>query len=162
MSILSVLRGSTSLNRRSENVIVEAIIIAELELCNVKVKVPFADVVESPHDAALEDAPKAFNGVGVNRADDVLVLGMVDSCVRESPIEVSVAGPLIGAEQANLVRDGFANEGFQGDGANVLNDAGNDIAFAADSTSNNCFTRGDASRPAVALIPVPVMSLGRR
>lgn len=34
------------LNRRSENVVVKAVIIPELELGNIEVKVLFADVVE--------------------------------------------------------------------------------------------------------------------
>jgi len=50
-----------SLNRHSENVVVEAIIVPELELCNVKMQVLPADVVESADNPALEDAPEAFN-----------------------------------------------------------------------------------------------------
>jgi hypothetical protein len=69
----------TFLNSRSENVIVEAIIIAKLELCNVEMQVLFTDLVESANDPALENASEAFNRVGVNRADDILALGMVDS-----------------------------------------------------------------------------------
>jgi hypothetical protein len=43
-------RHSTSLNRRSENVVIKAIIIPELELCNVEMQVSSADIVECPHD----------------------------------------------------------------------------------------------------------------
>ena len=67
----------TPLNRRTENVIVEAIIIPELKLCNVKMQISFADVVECPHDAALEDAPEAFNCVGVHRPNNLLMPRMV-------------------------------------------------------------------------------------
>ena len=51
---LNTLRFLTSLNRRSENVIVEAIIVPELELRNVKMQVFLAHVVESADDAALK------------------------------------------------------------------------------------------------------------
>ena len=47
----------TTINSRAKNIVVKAIIIPELELRNVKVQVLFADVVESAHDPALEEAP---------------------------------------------------------------------------------------------------------
>src|ERR1700722_5477954 len=43
-----------SLNRRSENVIVKAIIVPELELRNVKMQILFADVVECTDHAAFD------------------------------------------------------------------------------------------------------------
>jgi hypothetical protein len=63
---------SAATDSRSENVIVKAIIVPELELRNVKMQVFLTDVVECADDAALEDAPEALNRVGVNRADNVL------------------------------------------------------------------------------------------
>jgi hypothetical protein len=68
----------TAFNRRTENVIIKAVIIAELELSNVKMQVSFADIVECPHNSALKDAPEAFNRVGVHGTDHVLALVMVD------------------------------------------------------------------------------------
>jgi len=60
--------------------------------------------VERADNPTLEDAPKAFNRLSVDRADNVLALGMVNGGMRESLLEVSVAGPLVGAQQANLFR----------------------------------------------------------
>ena len=54
-----------ALNRPSENVIVKAIIIPELELCNVKMQVSFANIIECADDAAFEDAPEALNCLGM-------------------------------------------------------------------------------------------------
>jgi hypothetical protein len=45
-----------ALDSYSKNVVVKAIIIAELELCNVKMQVSLPDIVECPHYAALDDA----------------------------------------------------------------------------------------------------------
>jgi hypothetical protein len=53
--------NSTTLNSRSENVVVEAIIIPELELRNVKWHVFSAHLVERADDTALEDRPEALN-----------------------------------------------------------------------------------------------------
>ena len=59
---------SCALNRRSENIVVEAIIIPELELRNVERHVFGAHLVERTHHAALEDRPEAFDCLSVNRA----------------------------------------------------------------------------------------------
>jgi hypothetical protein len=56
--IPSSLAHSTPLNRRSENVVIKAVIIPELELSNIEVKVLFVDVVEGSDDAALEGRPR--------------------------------------------------------------------------------------------------------
>lgn len=61
--------ASYALNRRSEDVIVKPIIVPELELRNVGMQVLLADVVGCADDAALDDAPKTLNRIGVNRAD---------------------------------------------------------------------------------------------
>jgi hypothetical protein len=50
-----------SSNRRSENVVVETIIVPELKLRNVKMQAFLVDVVECADDSALEDAPEALN-----------------------------------------------------------------------------------------------------
>lgn len=68
-----LLASLASSDCRPENVVVKPIIIAELELCNVKMKIFLADVVEGADDAAFENAPKAINRVGMHRANQVRV-----------------------------------------------------------------------------------------
>jgi len=72
-----------SFDRHSENVVIEAVIIAELKFGNIEIKVLFANVVEGADDAVLEDAPESFNRIGVNRADNILPMGVIDSDVRD-------------------------------------------------------------------------------
>ena len=62
-----------------------AVIVAELELRDVQRQVFRADFVERAHDAALEDAPEAFNRIGVDRADDVLPRVVIDRLVIVVP-----------------------------------------------------------------------------
>jgi hypothetical protein len=69
------------LNRRSENVIVEAIIVLKLTLRNVERQIFAANLMVAADDAALEHAPETLNRVGVNRADDVLPGAMPDGLV---------------------------------------------------------------------------------
>jgi hypothetical protein len=87
---------------RPENIAVKAIIVPELELSNVEWHIFTTYLMERTDDAALEDRPKALNRLGVNGTYDILPLGMVNGRVREGLVEVLIANPLIGAEQADL------------------------------------------------------------
>lgn len=153
--------ASYALNRRSENVVVKAVIIAELELRDIEVKVLFADVVEGSDNAALDDAPEPLNRIGVNRADDVLTRGVVDSGVGIALLtQMAIANPLIRAEQADLVRYGFVDEGFQGGSSDIGDNAGDDIALAADSASNDCLSAARCGAgQAIPFVGMAVLSL---
>src|SRR5258708_33060090 len=72
----------TSLNRRSENVRVPSIIVAEFEFRNIERHVFGADFVEASDDPALEDRPEALNRVGVDCADDVLPDAVINRAMR--------------------------------------------------------------------------------
>jgi hypothetical protein len=56
----------TFFDRRSENIGIVPIIVAELKLGNIEVKVLFADLVEVSHDAAFDQRPEAFDGLSVD------------------------------------------------------------------------------------------------
>jgi hypothetical protein len=148
---------SYALNRRSENVIVEAIIVPELELRNVKMQVFVADIAECAHGATFEDASEALNRLSMNSADDVLVLGVVNGAVREAETKVLVADPLIGADQAYLVRHGLVDERFQGGLLDVLNNAGNYVPLAADSADNDGFAGSGRAGLSISLIPMAIL-----
>jgi hypothetical protein len=64
------------LDRRPENIRVQAVIIAELELGDIERKVLFADLVEGADPAALDQRPEALNRVRVDAADTPLPAGM--------------------------------------------------------------------------------------
>jgi hypothetical protein len=148
-----------SLDRRSENVLVPPVIISELELGNIEKHIFPTHFVERADHAALENRPEAFDGLSVDCADDVLTLCMVNSNVREIFIEAPISGPLIGAKQADFVRDGFSYEGVKRCRQNVGDHASNHIALAADRADDRCFAGTDAARsPApTALIPMLVL-----
>jgi hypothetical protein len=122
--------SSASLNSRSKNIIIEAIIVPELELCNVKVQVFLAHVMGCADDPTLEDAPEAFNRLGMDGSDDILMLGVVNGAVGEAKAEVPIANPLIGANQTYFVGYCLVDEGLQGGLLHVLNDAGNHVTLA--------------------------------
>ena len=74
--------GLASLNRRTENVRVEAVVIAELKLRDVQRHILLADLVECADNTALDDRPEALNGVGVDSPDNVFALGLINGGVR--------------------------------------------------------------------------------
>lgn len=148
---------SNALNCRSKNVGVKAVIVAELKFRDVQRHVLGADLVERADNASLEDAPKALNRLSVNRADNILMFCVVNRRMRIRLVETLVADPLVGAEQANLLRHGLVNEGDQRGGADVINNAGDHVALAADSASNNRLAGSGRTGLAVALNPVTVL-----
>src|SRR5580704_3770089 len=116
--------------------------------------------MECAHDAALEDRPEAFNAVGVDCANDVLPLGMIDDAVRKFLAQMFVADPLIGTEQTDLVRHGLTHERFKRAGAHVFNDASNDVAFAADGANDGRFPGANPARSFATTALVLVSVLG--
>ena len=116
-----------SRNRRSKNVCVFPVVVAKLEFRDIERHVFGAHFVERAHHAAFEDRPEALHCT-----DDVLAFGVVNSCVRIFLVEFFVALPLIGAEQADFVRDRFAHEFTERISADVLDNAGDHVTLALD------------------------------
>src|SRR5205823_12757993 len=90
---------SASLDRRSEDVRIHAVIIAELEFGNIQRHVFGAHLMERADHAAFEDRPEAFDGLSMHRADDVLAFGMVNARVGIFFVKALIARPLVSAEQ---------------------------------------------------------------
>jgi hypothetical protein len=76
-----------------------------LSLCNVERQIFAADLVVAPDEVVLEDAPKAFNCVGVHRTDNVLAGRVLDGFVVIFA-QAYIALVLIGREQAKDVDGG--------------------------------------------------------
>src|ERR1700694_1327708 len=100
-----MLKVSTSADRHSENVRIHAVIVAELELGDVQRQILFADLVESAYHTAFDDRPEAFNGVGVDRADDVMPGAVVDDAMTIFEAKSVVSGVIVRAKQAHSGRD---------------------------------------------------------
>jgi len=152
--------SSAFLNRCSKNVRVHPVVIAELSLGNIERHVFLANFVECADDGALEDRPEAFDGLRVDRANHIEAGRVVDDGVlRELLIEVLIAYPLVGAEQAYFIRDGFIYEGRQGGSLYVLNNAGDNITLAANSASDRRLagTNAASSVTLATLVDMPVL-----
>jgi len=78
-------------NRRSEDVRILSVVVAELKFRDIERHIFATDLVETADDAALKDRPEALDCLGVNSADNVLALGVVDDGVRIFAIEVFIS-----------------------------------------------------------------------
>ena len=121
-----------------------------------------ADFMETSHDAALQDRPKAFNRVGVDRADDVLAnmmaIAVVDKLAREAmlPAEPMIARKVIRAEQTNLRGNCFFDESFDGAYSEIFDDAGNNISLPLDRADDCSLAAGPATVDVRAFVPMSV------
>ena len=66
MGFLALRNALASTNRRPERVGIEAVIVAELKLGNVKRHIFAAHLVEHADNTAFEDQSESLNRVGVN------------------------------------------------------------------------------------------------
>jgi hypothetical protein len=151
--------ASAACYRHPENIGVIAVVVTEFKLGNVQRHVLGADLVECANHAALEDAPKAFNRVRVNRADNVFLRAVANGSVRKLFPEPVVSPHVIGGEQADLVRDGFTDEAGQSLAVETLYDPRHDIALALDCANDADLAGAGPARTAITLIPMLVAGL---
>src|SRR6266542_2092805 len=151
---------SASADRLAEDVGVVPVVVAELELGNIERQIFGTHLVESADNAALEDRPEAFDRLRMDRTDDVLARRVVDDAVRVLGIKPSVADPLVGAQQANLLRHRAAHESLKNVAAHAVDNPRDDLALALDSADYGDLARASAATSApAALVPVPVLRL---
>jgi hypothetical protein len=153
-----IIANSASFNCRSEDVRVLPVIIAELEFSDVERHIFAAHFVECADHAAFKDRPEAFDRLSMDCADDILTTRMVNDAMGIFPVKSPIASILVGTEQADFVRDGFANECGESGGLYVRDYTRNHIALACDSADDGSFAGTNAACTAAAstLIPMPV------
>ena len=133
----------------SEDVRIVPVVIPELKLGDIERQVLGADLVEGADHAALNEAPEAFDGLGVDCAHHVLALAVVNGGVREFLVQELVADPLVRAEQAHLVRYRLPDEGAQRFSPRIGNHAGDHVALTLNGASNDFLA--DAAVPWLTL-----------
>ncbi len=145
-------------NGGSEDVGVFAVVVPKLKFGDVQMQVLFADLMERPDNAAFQDRPEAFDSIRMNCAVDILVRPMVNNAVWIALLgKARISGPVIRAEQGNLMRNGFVDECGQGRSLHVLDNARDDIALTANYAHHDSLILVIA--PAGALIPMAVAAV---
>lgn len=146
--------------RCSENVGIAAVIVPELQLRDVQWQIFAADFVEASDDTALEDRSETFNRIGVDRADNVLSLAMIDNAMRVSVGNSAITWISIGAEQANFCRNSFVDKFLESCFVSPEDDAGDDVALAPYGTHDGGFEPIVAAPTGAAfLVPMTVLVL---
>lgn len=143
---------SAACYRGVENIDVLTVVMPELKFGDVRRQIFAADLVIGADNATLEDAPEAFNRVGMDRADNVVAAALADDPVRQIATKQPIARMLIGAEQANLVRNSLMHKAVQSCGIRVVDNPQHHVSLAADSADHRRFTGANAARSAVALV----------
>jgi hypothetical protein len=117
--LLPAVKELTAPYRRSEDVSVLPIVIAELKFSDIQRQIFVTDLVEAPHDAALNQRPKSLNCVGMNDSSNTVLTAHTVSCMLASTVidglmivfasNPTIAAKIVGAEQADPIRNGFNN-----------------------------------------------------
>lgn len=115
---------------RSKNIFVEAIVVPELKFRDIQRHVFRTDLVESADNAALEDAPEAFNRIGVDSSDNVLLMVMIHHPMRKLFQIIRVARPRVGRQQADFVGNSFVDEFQHCLRGDFIEHAGDDVTLA--------------------------------
>jgi len=146
-----------------ENLRILAVVVAELKLGHVQRKIFSTDLVIGTHNAALEQRPKTFDGVGMNRAHHVLPCGVVDNTVRVIHTQRRIATVRVGAEQTDFVGYSGTDKVGQSFTAGLLDHASNDVAFALHGADDNGFASparaasGTRTAGATTLVLMPIL-----
>src|SRR5260370_20368104 len=107
-------------------------------------------------DSALEQRPERFDGLRMNRTDNVNVIGVLNGIVSESELaELAVACMLVGRDQCCFSRDGALNEVGLRVVTNAVQRLTDYVSFAGDSADDRDFL-GCGLALAEPLIPVLV------
>ena len=145
-------------NRRPEDVVIQAVVIPELELCDIEREVFGAHLVEGSDHPSLHERPEAFDGLSVDRADDVLATRVIDGAVEIAVAsELLIGGVLIGADHGDLGRHGFLDEASEGRIGGVLDHAGDYVPLTLDRARDDLFPGLGVAGEALAFVEMPVL-----
>ena len=96
----------------------------------------------------------------MNRADHVFFARVPDHAVRLFLVQPAISNPFVRDQQIQLVRNDLADKVFEGRGIDAIDDAGDDLALAADRANDRLLTGAEAATTgAAALTNVPVLRL---
>lgn len=148
--------ASAACYRRLKHVRIETVVVAELKLRDVQRHIFGRHFVERANHATLENAPKALNRVRVDRADNILMLAVVNLFVRQVAKIIAIARPRVGRQQANLVGNRLVDEIDHGLGVDPLQHADNHVALPFDGADQRRLAFRGAMPP---FVPVAILVL---
>ena len=113
-------------------------VVPERKFVQVQRQIVLAHLVVTAHNSALEQAPKAFNRVRMNRTDNVLILAVIDRLMDETVrAEMTVSGAFIGRHKRDFLRDGFSNETVKRIEPSFLDHLADHVSLPADCADHH-------------------------
>jgi hypothetical protein len=169
---LVALDSLAAVDRSSEDVGIEPIVVAELKLRDVERHIFGRHLVERADHAALEDRPETLNRIRMNGAkntlpgveiNDIVLFHVFAAMVIDRLMivfgQAAIDFAVIGGEQTNFVGNHFPNEGFGGFPADMLKDAGNHVALTTNCANDRSFGRRTMLTASVLTVPMLVLVL---
>jgi hypothetical protein len=149
--------ASASCYGRSEDVLVLAIVMAELKLIQVQRQVFFADVMIRTDHASLKQRPERLDIVCVNLTPDILAFAVGDHFMRQRRFEQTIAAMFISCDERHFIANCLANESIEGRSVCVLDDFANHVTLAGDRTDDRGLVAHLSAPDVGFLIPVAVL-----
>jgi hypothetical protein len=147
-------------DRLIKDMFVIPVIVPELKFRDVEWQILGADLVERADHATLEDRPKAFDRVCVDRADDILAGSMADNVVRIILVQPPIADPFIRDQEAYLLGYRAAHKRLEDIAADSFDNTSDDLSLAFDGPDDGYLARADTAPTwAASMWPVPVPCL---
>jgi len=149
--------GSATRYGRTEDILVLPIVIPEFKFRNIQGKVLGGNLVEGAHDAAFDQRPEAFDGVGMNSTDHVFAPAMAHNAVRVFG-QPGVAGVLVGRQEIDLGAYGLTDEVLQGAPVGIADHASHDATVAGYGTGHDEFATSATAAgafPAMFVLGLP-------
>lgn len=155
--------ASANCYRRPEYVGVVSMVVAEFKFSDVKREVLFAYLVECANHAALEDRPETFDGLSMDRSDYILLFAVVNGRVGIFFLQAPITNPLVGAKQADFVRNSLMYERRERGGLRIADHPRDDVSVARDCASDDGLVAdragsGSDMRPAIILMAVALFA----
>lgn len=151
---------SAACYQQIEHTGVLSVIVPESELGEVERKVLLRNVMETPHDSAFEQCPKAFDAVGMNDSTDIFASSVPYNFMRQSArCEHPITSMFIGIDKLDPIANCLADETVERWRVGVLNDLADNVTFSADSADHSGLS-GEPASPADTLIAmsIPVLT----
>lgn len=141
-----------------EGVLVVPVVVPKLHFLEEGVQVLHADLVERANDGALEQAPHAFDAVGVHVANHPFIAGMADGLMPGIVVrEAKIAPQFVGVDRFGFRFDKFVNEGVQRVLAHVGDAAEPDLPAPLQGSSDpHPLMREDTGAAALPALDVPL------
>lgn len=127
---------SASCYNLREDVGILPVIVPEGEFRQVQRQVVLAHLMKSADHAALQQAPKGFQVVGVHVPAHIFFLAVIHRFMRECLVKCGITGCFISGNQGHGIAHGLTDEVAHGQSVGVLDRLTDDIALASDGPND--------------------------